>query len=116
MRLVREAEVCVFGANSMEYALERVKQSECGLSFEFGERWLKRGWINVLSPHLRRWWLNYQRYFRHKPFYKLNASAFAAADHRKLHTYEGRCYRWGYFTAVPEKNEVEASRTPRADG
>lgn len=74
------------------------------------------GWINVLSPHLRRWWLNYQRYFRHKPFYKLNASAFAAADHRKLHTYEGRCYRWGYFTAVPEKNEVEASRTPRADG
>lgn len=109
MRLAREAEVCVFGANSMEYALERVKQSECGLSFEFGERWLKRGWINVLSPHLRRWWLNYQRYFRHKPFYKLNASAFAAADHRKLHTYEGRCYRWGYFTAVPEKNEVEAS-------
>lgn len=109
LRLAREAEVCVFGANSMEYALERVKQSECGLSFEFGERWLKRGWINVLSPHLRRWWLNYQRYFRHKPFYKLNASAFAAADHRKLHTYEGRCYRWGYFTAVPEKNEVEAS-------
>ncbi len=43
MRLAREAEVCVFGANSMEYALERVKQSECGLSFEFGERWLKRG-------------------------------------------------------------------------
>lgn len=116
LRLAREAEVCVFGANSMEYALERVKQSECGLSFEFGERWLKRGWINVLSPHLRRWWLNYQRYFRHKPFYKLNALAFAAADHRKLHTYEGRCYRWGYFTAVPEKNEVEASRTPRADG
>lgn len=109
LRLAREAEVCVFGANSMEYALERAKQSECGLSFEFGERWLKRGWINVLSPHLRRWWLNYQRYFRHKPFYKLNASAFAAADHWKLHTYEDRCYRWGYFTAVPEKAEVEAS-------
>ena len=109
LRLAREAEVCVFGANSMEYALERARQSECGLSFEFGERWLKRGWINVLSPHLRRWWLNYQRYFRHKPFYKLNASAFAADDHRKLHTYEDRCYRWGYFTAVPEKVEVEAS-------
>lgn len=108
--------MCVFGANSMEYALERAKQSECGLSFEFGERWLKRGWINVLSPHLRRWWLNYQRYFRHKPFYKLNASAFAAADHRKLHTYEGRCYRWGYFTAVPEKNEVEASLNVSTSG
>lgn len=109
MNLARTSEICIFGAQSLDYAIERAKQPNCGLSFEFGERWLKRGWINVLSPHLRRWWLNYQRYFRHKPFYKLNASAFAAADHRKLHTYEGRCYRWGYFTAVPEKNEVEAS-------
>lgn len=109
MHLARTSEICIFGAQSLNYAIERAKQPNCGLSFEFGERWLKRGWINVLSPHLRRWWLNYQRYFRHKPFYKLNASAFAAADHRKLHTYEGRCYRWGYFTAVPEKNEVEAS-------
>ena len=109
MNLARTSEICIFGAQSLNYAIERAKQPNCGLSFEFGERWLKRGWINVLSPHLRRWWLNYQRYFRHKPFYKLNASAFAAADHRKLHTYEGRCYRWGYFTAVPEKNEVEAS-------
>lgn len=109
MNLARTSEICIFGAQSLDYAIERAKQPNCDLSFEFGERWLKRGWINVLSPHLRRWWLNYQRYFRHKPFYKLNASAFAAADHRKLHTYEGRCYRWGYFTAVPEKNEVEAS-------
>lgn len=109
MNLARTSEICIFGAQSLDYAIERAKQPNCGLSFEFGERWLKRGWINVLSPHLRRWWLNYQRYFRHKPFYKLNASAFAAADHRKLHTYEGRCYRWGYFTAVPEKNDVEAS-------
>lgn len=116
MNLARTSEICIFGAQSLDYAIERAKQPNCGLSFEFGERWLKRGWINVLSPHLRRWWLNYQRYFRHKPFYKLNASAFAAADHWKLHTYEGRCYRWGYFTAVPEKNEVETSRTPRADG
>ena len=109
MNLARTSEICIFGAQSLDYAIERAKQPNCGLSFEFGERWLKRGWINVLSPHLRRWWLNYQRYFRHKPFYKLNASAFAAVDHRKLHTYEGRCYRWGYFTEGPEKNEVEAS-------
>ena len=109
MNLARTSEICIFGAQSLNYAIERAKQPNCGLSFEFGERWLKRGWINVLSPHLRRWWLNYQRYFRHKPFYKLNASAFAAADHRKLHTYEGRCYRWGYFTKKKKKNEVEAS-------
>lgn len=116
MELARTAEVCVFGADSLEYAIERAKQPNCGLSFEFGERWLKRGWINVLSPYLQKWWWSYQIYFRNKPFYKLNASGFAAKDHQKLYTYLGRCYRWGYFTAVPEKAEVETSRTPRADG
>lgn len=109
MELARTAEVCVFGADSLEYAIERAKQPNCGLSFEFGERWLKRGWINVLSPYLQKWWWSYQIYFRNKPFYKLNASGFAAKDHQKLYTYLGRCYRWGYFTAVPEKAEVEAS-------
>ena len=116
MELARTAEVCVFGACSLEYAVERAKQKDCGLSFEFSERWLKRGWINVLSPHLRRWWTAYQRYFRNKPFYKLNASAFAAADHYKLHTYRGRCYKWGYFTAVGEKTEVEASQDVSTSG
>lgn len=120
MELAISAEVCVFGANSLEYAIERAKQSDSGLSFEFSERWLKRGWINILSPHLSKWWLTYQRYFKNKSFYKLNASAFAAKDHLKLHTYQGRCYKWGYFTAVPdnvaqgnkrlEKYEVEASQ------
>ena len=109
MELARTAEVCVFGADSLEYAIERAKQPNCGLSFEFGERWLKRGWINMLSPHLQKWWWSYQRYFRNKPFYKLNASGFAAKDHQKLHTYQGRCYRWGYFTAIDEKKTVEAS-------
>lgn len=109
MELARTAEVCVFGADSLEYAIERAKQPDCGLSFEFGERWLKRGWINMLSPHLQKWWWSYQRYFRNKPFYKLNASGFAARDHQKLHTYQGRCYRWGYFTAIDEEKIVEAS-------
>ncbi len=109
MQLAQTAEVCVFGADSLEYAIARAKQSSCGLSFEFSERWLKRGWVNILSPHLLKWWWSYQRYFRNKPFYKLNASGFAANDHLKLHTYQGRCYKWGYFTAIDEKNPVEAS-------
>lgn len=109
MELARTAEVCVFGANSLEYAIARAKQPNCGLSFEFSERWLKRGWINILSPHLQKWWWTYQRYFRNRSFYKLNASGFAAKDHLKLHTYQGRCYKWGYFTAIDEEKKVEAS-------
>ena len=43
MRLARESDTCVFGACSQEYAVERARQKNCGLSFEVGERWLKRG-------------------------------------------------------------------------
>ena len=108
MRLAREAEVCVFGACSQEYAVERARQKNCGLSFEMGERWLKRGWMNVLSPRFLKWRLNYMRYFHRRPFYKLCSSAFAASDDRKVFAYRGRHYKWGYFTAVDEDYKVEA--------
>lgn len=109
MTYARESDVCVFGACSIEYAIERAKQKECGLSFEMGERWLKRGIINILSPNLIRWWLNYIRYFHKKPFYKLCSSSYAAADDRALGAYRGRHYKWGYFTAVPKDIEVKNS-------
>ena len=108
MRLARESDTCVFGACSQEYAIERARQKDCGLSFEVGERWLKRGWINILSPRLREWWWNYQRYYHNKPFYKLCSSAFAAEDDRKMFAYKDRHFKWGYFTRVDEDFVVEA--------
>ena len=107
--LARTADVCVFGACSQEYAVERAKQKDCGLSFEMGERWLKRGLINVLSPTLRRWWMNYMRYYHRKPFYKLCSSAFVANDDNRLGAYRGRHFKWGYFTGVDCDFDVEAS-------
>lgn len=107
MRLARESDTCIFGACSQKYAVERTRQKDCGLSFEVGERWLKRGWINILSPRLREWWWNYQRYYRNKPFYKLCSSAFAAEDDRKMFAYKDRHFKWGYFTKVEENFEVE---------
>ena len=110
LNLVRSAEVCVFGAESLEYAIERAKVNPSALSFEVSERWLKKGWLNIFSPRLIRWWIAYQRYFRNSNFYKLNASAFAAADHVKLHTYKNRQYKWGYFTDVsctPELSDIK---------
>lgn len=108
MRLARESDTCVFGACSQEYAVERARQKNCGLSFEVGERWLKRGWVNIISPRLREWWWNYQRFYRNKPFYKLCSSAFAAEDDRKMFAYKDRHFKWGYFTKVEEYFEVEA--------
>ena len=111
MSLARESDVCVFGACSQKYAIARAKQKDCGLSFEMGERWLKRGIINIFSPNLIRWWLNYIRYFHKKPFYKLCSSSFAAKDDKMLGAYRGRHYKWGYFTAVPKDIEVNAANT-----
>lgn len=96
------ADVCVFGACSQEYAVHRATLTPEALSFECGERWLKRGWLNVLSPVLRQWWMNYMRYYRKANFHKLCSSAFAAQDDEKLGCYKGRHYKWAYFTSVPE--------------
>lgn len=109
IELAKDAEVCVFGASSQEYAVERSRQMNCGLSFEYGERWLKRGWLNLLSPTLRHWWKNYFLFYRHKPFYKLCCSGFVSQDDEKLRAYKNRHYKWGYFTLVDEDFEVEAS-------
>ncbi len=107
LQLARTADVCVFGACSQEYAAARAKSVTCGLSFECGERWLKRGWINVLSPIFRLWLKNYMLYYRIKPFYKLCSGAFVAGDDHKVNAYKGKHFKWGYFTGVDESFDVE---------
>ena len=109
LEIARTADVCVFGACSQEYAVERARQKDCGLSFEMGERWLKRGWLNVLSPTLRQWWMNYMRFYHNKPFYKLCSSAFVANDDNRLGAYRGRHFKSGYFTSVDCDFDIEAS-------
>ena len=105
----RTADVCVFGACSQEYAVCRAVHHPGGLSFECGERWLKRGWLNVLSPVLRAWWLNYHKHYRKANFFKLCSSSFAAKDDNRLGAYRGRHFKWGYFTDVDDDFVVETS-------
>ena len=108
MALARTADVCVFGACSEDYAVVRAKEHPCGLAFQVGERWLKHGALSILSPVLRRWLLNYYRYYHKANFYKLCASAFTARDDIRLGCYKGRHYKWGYFTHVDDRSTVEA--------
>lgn len=100
LRLACEADVCVFGACSHDYAVARAKQNPQGLSFEMGERWLKHGWLTIGSPVFRQWARNYYRYYRKANFYKLCCSSFTAGDDEMLHAYKGRHFKWGYFTEV----------------
>lgn len=115
MRLACSAEVCVFsGLPALPFEKERMKKGL--LSFDMSERWLKRGWVNLFSPVILRMWLAYKMGgWRKKPLYKLCCSAFAAADQYKVGTFNGRCYKWGYFTQV-EKNNVETSGAAHPNG
>lgn len=108
MDMARTAECCVFsGVQALPFQKERMKLGL--LSFDMSERWLKRGFLNLLSPAIMKMFLAYHvGRWKKKPIYKLCCSAFAASDQYKLHTYFGRCYKWGYFTRV-EKFDVEAT-------
>ncbi|ANQ47869.1 glycosyltransferase [Flammeovirga sp. MY04] len=104
MFLALNAEVCVFGGHEA-LPFEKVRMKKGLLSFDMGERMLKRGWLNLLSPRILKMVLAYHfGGWSKKPLYKLCCSAFAASDQYKLKMFEGKCYKWGYFTEV---NELE---------
>ena len=94
------ADVAIYGADSLEYQIMRAKTGK--LSFEVSERWLKKGILNLLSPRLLRNMWYYHTLFRKKPVYKLCSSAYAAGDQYKMLSYKDRCYKWGYFTRVDD--------------
>ena len=116
IELARTADCCVFsGVDSIPFA--KVRMSLGLLSFDMGERWLKRGWKGFASPRLLKWLSSYYLgRWNKKPLYKLCMSAFAAADQYKLGTFNSRCYKWGYFTQVDCDFDVETSGTAHPDG
>jgi glycosyltransferase involved in cell wall biosynthesis len=116
IQLALNAEVCVFGADALEYEKNRALESPEGLSFEISERWLKRGWLNLASPRILKRFIYYYRYFKKAKFNRLAAGAFTAQDDKKLGVYKGRSFKWGYFTEV--SSEVSGffdKRSGRAD-
>lgn len=113
MHIAKTADVCVFsGYESIPFQKERLKLGL--LSFDMGERLLKRGWINILSPRIFKLVVNYHLHkWKSKPLYKLCCSAYTAYDCRKLGMFSGRCYKWGYFTGVDENIYVpDDTNTP----
>ena len=108
MELSRTAGCCIFsGIEALPFQKERMKQGL--LSFEMGERWLKRGLKSFASPRLEKWLIAYYlNGWSNKPLYKLCCSSFCAGDHYKMGTFNHKCYKWGYFTKVDSDFEVEA--------
>ena len=99
-QLALTVDVALFGGYTvLNYLILRARRSD-KISFDVSERWLKRGWLNVLSPRLIKSQYYYHTLFHRKPVYKLCSSAYAAGDQYKMHSYVNRCYKWGYFTQV----------------
>lgn len=107
IQLARNADVALFGAESFDYEIERMKTTG-KIAFEVSERVLKRGWLNLLSPRLlKKLWYYHTKRWKCKPLYKLCASAYGARDQYLLHTFRGKCFKWGYFTNIDNLNIKE---------
>lgn len=96
LKLVKECDVAIMGAESYEYLKMRIKKTN-KLTFSFSERWLKKGIKNILSPPLlKQAWLYYKMGYK-KPWYMLCASGFLQQDLYKFCLFKDRCFEWGYF-------------------
>lgn len=96
-RLIMESDAVLFG-NISDYSIIKKRLDKGKLTFECGERWFKRGLINILSPRLIKSQIYYHLFFRNKPLYRLNASAYAANDMARMHSFKNKMFKWGYFT------------------
>ncbi|MCF0193821.1 MAG: glycosyltransferase [Bacteroidaceae bacterium] len=113
LRIIREADVMVYGAAPIAYLRERLTTAK--LTFVNSERWLKRGLINFLSPRLLRFLWFYHSHCHGKPVYALCSSAYAAADFRLMLAFRQRCFKWGYFTQCEPLDIVHILDSKRND-
>lgn len=104
--LIDISDVVIFGSVPDEYVIDRIKASK--LTFRYSERWFKsRPWFLSGPRAWKFFFMNHIR-FKNKPLYMLAASAYTANDVYAIGAYKDKVYKWGYFTAIPEKNEVES--------
>ena len=116
MEIALTAEVCVFAGNeALPFQKERLKMNL--LSFDMGERILKRGLLNLFSPRISYKLLTYHiNKWHKKPLYKLCCSAYAANDFYLMLAYRNRCFKWGYFTGVDENLDLEELNNRKPSG
>lgn len=111
MNLGMAADIGITGSAPWEYAISRLRNGK--ITFNFEERVLKRGIINTFSPEVFRsmmiaWTLQ-------KNHYTLCASAYNANDMKILHAFQDKCYKWAYFTKVPDLNIDQVIQSRETD-
>ena len=102
-RIIDDADVVIHGSAPRSLIETRLKNKK--LTFLYSERiYKKRCPIYKLPVHFLR---NMKNNARHKNLYLLCASAYTAADYAKTLTFLGKAYKWGYFPAAKQYNDVD---------
>lgn len=94
---IMNAEVVIFGLCRTLRHLEAKRLRDGKITLESGERFLKHGLLNIASPYVSKWLINYHIRCKKKPEAFLSMSAYGAHDMRLMGAFRNRCYRWGYF-------------------
>lgn len=98
------ADVLIFSTSySYDYLRKCYRSGQ--ICFEVGERWLKKGFLNMFSPRFVRWLCEYHSYYKKHGFYRLCSGAYVKYDVNLFGAYNNRCYKWGYFTKVDNINQ-----------
>ena len=105
------SDVVIMGTAPEYFIRERLKADR--LTFRYSERPLKEGRVKVLIPRLfLKFYRNHYKN-RNKRLYCLCAGAYVSSDYKFLHSYIGKCYKFGYFPAA-ESLPYESIRALRS--
>lgn len=102
-KLIDEADVVIIGSAPNALIKNRLRNKK--LTFYYSERIYKQkqcDWYKYPIRVLR----HFYKFARHKNLYMLCASAYTAADYAKTFCFIDKSYKWGYFPATKEYEDV----------
>lgn len=102
-QLIDESDVVIAGVCPDEWLVKRKKEGK--IVFYYSERIYKKkfSWLK-LPFHV---FTNYYKYGRFKNTYMLCASAYTSHDYGLTHCFTGKCFKWGYMTAVNNDIDID---------
>ena len=106
LKLIQDSDVVVFG--QFPYSLVRKRILANKLTFCDDERWFKE-YFKDCWKNFKFWFRPLYKFYQHtlyrnKNYYLLCASAYVAYDASLVRAFPNKCFKWGYFTQVPDLN------------
>ena len=100
--LAKECDVMIFGSAPIKYLKLRMEENKP--TFYFTERLLRKGYFRRFIPTTRKKINEQYINYKDKNLYALCASAFASYDLKLCGFNKDKCFKWGYFPKIVEKD------------